>query len=103
MIETLKTRGVLLLIRRLAARVGAPGGETSVRGLCIVGRLAARCAPPGGNEKTVGLGGAGAWRWAGTARRSGPVSPGGDAVVLCFPVSCLTDNDALLGSGDAVP
>jgi len=46
---------------------------------------------------------AGAWRWAGTARRSGPVSPGGDAVVLCFPVSCLTDNDALLGSGDAVP
>ncbi|QCE03353.1 hypothetical protein DEO72_LG8g1377 [Vigna unguiculata] len=73
----LTIKRVLLLIRRLAARVGAPGGETSVRGLCIVGRLAARCAPPGGNEKTVGLGrrwrqavwSIFAWRRVGRARR----------------------------------
>ena len=51
------------------------------------------------------------WVWGGAgARRSGAFSPGdvwaepgGDAVVLCFLVCCLTDNDALLGSGDAVP
>ena len=53
---------------------------------------------------------AGAWREVNTARRSGAVSPGGkwagpggDAVVLCFLVCYLTDDDALLGSGDAVP
>jgi len=45
----------VLLIQRLAARVGAPGDGTSVRGPCIVWRLAARCAPPGGDEKTVAL------------------------------------------------
>jgi len=57
-----KTRGIRLLIRRLAARVGAPGDETSVRGSCIAWRLAARCAPPGGDEKTVRSGGR--WRLA---------------------------------------
>jgi len=53
---------------------------------------------------------AGAWRGVNTARQSGTVSPGGEwaepggnAVVLCFLVCCLTDNDALLGSGDVVP
>jgi len=51
----LKTQGVLLLIQRLAARVGASGDENSARGHCIVWRLAARCAPPGGDEKKVGL------------------------------------------------
>ena len=68
-------------------------------------------------RKIVGCGTAGAWRWAGTARRwagtarrSGPVSPGG--VGWCARRPCtrprvvcvaLTDNDALLGSGDDVP
>jgi len=36
LIEVLKkTKGVLLLIQSLAARVGAPGGGASVRGPCI--------------------------------------------------------------------
>ena len=46
----------------------------------------------------------------GTARRSGAISPGGvwagpggNAVVLTLGVLFLTDDDALLGSGDAVP
>jgi len=89
-----KTRGVLLLIRRLATRVGAPGDETSVRGPCIAWRLAARYAPPGGDEKTVGVWeDAGAWREVNTARRSGAISPGGvwagpggNAVALAFGV-----------------
>ncbi|QCE01180.1 hypothetical protein DEO72_LG7g2474 [Vigna unguiculata] len=62
-VET-NTRGVLLLIRRLAARVRAPGDETNVRGPCFAWRLAARCAPPGGDEKTVGFLGE-RWRLAG--------------------------------------
>ena len=58
----------------------------------------------------MALGGRGAWRRAGTARRSEPVSlavladASGDCATgyeLC--VLFLTDNDALLGSGDAVP
>ena len=61
-------------------------------------------------RKIVGCGTVGAWRWAGTARRSGPVSPGG--VGWCARRPCtrsrvvcvvLIDNDVLLGSGDAVP
>ena len=74
-------------------------------------RLAAQCAPPGGDEKIVGLGGrwrlAGGeyrqavwnnftWRCVGRARRKRCCS-------LLSGVLLITDNDALLGSGDAVP
>jgi len=74
-------------------------------------RLAARRAPPGGDEETVGLGGRWrlavseyrqavwnyfAWRRVGRARQKYCCS-------LLFWCVVLTDNDALLGSGDAVP
>ena len=82
-----------------------------MRELCLEWRLAARCAPPGGDGKTVGLGGrwrlavseyrqavwnSFAWRRVGRARRKCCCS-------LLPGVLFLTDNDALLGSGDAVP
>jgi len=88
-----------------------PGDRLSVREYCTEGRLVARCAPPGGDEKTVGLGGrwrlvAGeyrqavwnnfAWRRVGRARRKCCCS-------LLFWCVVLSNNDALLGSGDAVP
>jgi len=80
---------------RLMHRV-APGGKGVLRQAAL--------------EKQWRWKSAGAWRWAGTARRSGPVSPGG--VGWCARRPCtrprvvcvaLTDNDALLGSGDDVP
>jgi len=87
-----------------------PGDSLSVRESALSRRLAARCAPPGGDEKQWGLGGrwrlargeyrqavwnSFAWRRVGRARRKRCCS--------LLGVLFLTDNDALLGSGDAVP
>ena len=100
-----------LLVWRLAVWLIPPGDRNHWE------RLLHRVAPGGKGvlcqaalEKQWRWKSADAWRWAGTARRSGPVSPGG--VGWCAKRPCprsrvvwvvLTDNDALLGSGDAVP
>jgi len=99
------------LDRRLAARCAPPGDNLNVSEPALDRRLAARCAPPGGDGKTMSLGGRWrlavsryrqavwnnfAWRRVGRARRKCCCS-------LLSGVLFLIDNDALLGSGDAVP
>ena len=104
------TSRVSLLSWRLSARVSAPGDRNYRRGPCTAWRLAARYAPPGDACEIVSL------ETLAPGRRKVP--PGdlslcrlavlGAAPGNCVPcydlcVLLLIDNDAMLGSGDAVP
>jgi len=99
-----------VLSRRLAAGLGAPGDGRPIQGVCRDWRLAVRRDPPGGRESASycerrwrlavreyrqAVWSNFAWRQVGRARRKRCCS--------LLGVLFLTDNDALLGSGDAVP
>ncbi|QCE03261.1 hypothetical protein DEO72_LG8g1285 [Vigna unguiculata] len=99
-----------LLSWRLAARVSAPSDRNCRRVLYIGWRLEARCAPPGVDRKIVRArralapdgekvpsGGLGQFSLAALG-----VAPGENPTDYDLCVLLLSDN-AILGSGDAVP